>query len=160
MLHFRKSLFSIIAVLAVSLTLLGCDSGGDDGGDGGGDSLGEVSLKVEGSAETDVQYFTTFYYDIGTETFCPEPTDIDSSPEKAPDFESVLNPNELLDEVTCPDSSPEDYVGVKVRITDTDNRDLTVKLLDGNGDELASTDEANEDDQYVVETGDVNDEES
>lgn len=149
--HNSFRFLSIVAVLAVSLTLLGCDSGGSNGGGGGGGFADEVKLKVEGSAETSsLNYLATFHYDLSGNN-CP------AAYSKEKDFEDsftvTLDPTNI-DNNTCADD-PQSYKGAEAQIADIDGRDLTLKLLDGNDEVLGETSEPNGNGQYVVKAGDT-----
>lgn len=153
MLHSRNSLrlFSLVAVLAVSLTLLGCDSSGSNGGDGGGGFADEVKLKVEGSSETSsLDYLATFHYDLSGNN-CPAA--YTGEKDFKDSFTIKLDPTNI-DNNSCADD-PQSYKGAEAQIADTDGRDLTLKLLDGNDEVLAETSEPNGNGQYVVKAGDT-----
>jgi hypothetical protein len=142
---------SLSFLLAIGLSVVGCDSGGSNS-DGEDDPLdGTVTVEITGNSPQVSDPTVLVFYDL--EDGSCEATAGGTGASTVPYDETVEPPEDLPD---CPDSvSPGDYDGVQakgtVNIVGGDD-DLNVTIL-SDGEVIAEGTEPNEDDFWVAEYG-------
>jgi len=150
--HDLRTTLCLLPALLLAVTLLGCDSGGNGGG-----SLGDdVTLKVEGSSGTNVNWSTTFAYDTGDGPCLSSTAGTGSS--GAVPIDVTITPSSSG---SCPPdgTEPTAFEGVRISVATSGSADLTVQLF-SNGDKIDETTEPSQTGTvttYAVEGGDLPD---
>jgi hypothetical protein len=129
--HLQAAL-RLLPALLLAVTLAGCDSGGSNGG-GGGALSGTLTYEVDGPSGEPIG--------VSEEFFWTQDGNPDCFANRSTNKSTPVEGEELsVSSVSNCDRDPDDFDGVRITVTPSNDVDLTVRIL-SDGDVVEETSE-------------------